>query len=142
MSTAGFFFALGAAITWGLVYSLDQKILSESSPIVLLFIDAIITAILLLPVVLFTGTFKEALKTTPSNLLLMLVTTLLGLFASYLIFSGIKALGASNASIIEIAYPFFVVLFSYVLFKSTPNFYFFLGGALIFVGSVIVIKLA
>ncbi len=59
-----------------------------------------------------------------------------------MVFSGIKNLNASIVSMIEIVYPFFVVLFSYFIFRSTPNVYFFVGGFLVFVGSMIIIKFA
>ncbi|MBU0721939.1 DMT family transporter [Patescibacteria group bacterium] len=70
------------------------------------------------------------------------ISIILGTLANFFIFSGIKRLDASTASIVEISYPFFIVLFSYVLFRSTPNIYFFIGGILVFIGSVIIIKFA
>jgi drug/metabolite transporter (DMT)-like permease len=75
-----------------------------------------------------------------SSLYLIIFEAVLVVLANFLIFSGIKSLDASTASIIEIAYPFFVVLFSYVIFLSTPNIYFFIGGILVFVGCSIIIK--
>jgi drug/metabolite transporter (DMT)-like permease len=72
----------------------------------------------------------------------MISSVILAIVANFLIFSGIKALNATDASIIEIAYPFFVALFSYFVFKSNPNVYFFLGGTLIFIGSIIIMKFA
>ncbi len=139
----GFIYAIGAAITWGLVYAIDQKILSNITPISLLFINSIITAIIMLPFLFFSNnSVKQFLALDRANLSLVIFEALLVMLANFLIFSGIKNLDASTASIIEIAYPFFVVLFSYIIFRSTPNIYFFLGGALVFLGSVVIIKLA
>lgn len=139
----GFIYAIGAAITWGLVYAIDQKILSNITPISLLFINSIITAIIMLPFLFFSNnSVKQFLALDRFNLFLVIFEVLLVMLANFLIFSGIKHLDASTASIIEIAYPFFVVLFSYIIFRSTPNIYFFIGGILVFVGCVIIIKLA
>ena len=139
----GFICAVGASIIWGLVYTIDQKVLSNISPINLLFIDSLLTAIIMLPFVFFNNdSIKTVLSSGKSTLLLIVISVLLAGLANFLIFSGIKGLNASNASMIEIAYPFFVVLFSYIFFRSTPNIYFFAGGVLIFIGSIIIIRFA
>ena len=139
----GFIYVIGAAITWGLVYAIDQKILSGIAPMTLLFIDSIIAALIMLPFIFFSnGSTKDVVVSGKTDWSLIILSVALGTLANFLIFSGIKNLNASTASIIEIAYPFFVVLFSYILFRSTPNIYFFIGGILIFVGSIIIIKFA
>lgn len=139
----GFIYAIGAAITWGLVYAIDQKILTSVAPMTLLFVTSIVTAIIMLPFVFFdNGSIKSLLASGKNNLSLIFISIILGTLASFFILSGIKKLDASTASIVEISYPFFVVLFSYVLFRSTPNIYFFIGGILVFIGSVIIIKFA
>lgn len=139
----GFLYAIGAAVTWGLVYALDQKILYNVTPATLLFVDSVIATMIMLPFVFFSnGSMREVVLSVKTNWSLILLSAALAIFANFLIFSGIKNLDASTASIIEIAYPFFVVLFSYILFRSTPNAYFFVGGAFVFVGLIIIIKLA
>ncbi len=143
MESLGFVYAVGAAITWGLVYALDQKILSDASPLAYLFVNSLLTAIIVLPFLFFDGgSIKSIVSSRGSVLLLIVASVILATLANFLIFSGIKILGANTASIIEIAYPFFVVLFSFILFRSTPNLYFFLGGGLVFIGSIIIIKFA
>lgn len=139
----GFIYALGAAIVWGLVYAVDQKILSSVSPVILLFITSLLATLITLPFMFFdNGSLKVLLGSGKTTLLLILISAFLATLANFLIFSGIKNLNASIASIIEIAYPFFVVIFSFLLFRSTLNVYFFIGGILIFIGSAIIIKFA
>ncbi len=141
MDYAGFLFAGGAAIVWGLVYTIDQRILSAVSPFGLLFIDSLLTMLLMLPFVIFDSqALRPLFHASQKTFILMISSVALAALASFLIFSGIKRIGASEASIIEIAYPFFVVLFSFLIFKSKPNIYFLIGGILIFLGSVIIIK--
>lgn len=97
----------------------------------------------MLPFVFFdNSSIKNVLSSGRLNLSLIITSIILAIIANFLIFSGIKILDASTASIIEIAYPFFVVLFSYIFFKSHPNIYFFIGGILIFAGSIIIMKFA
>lgn len=137
----GFIYALGAAVTWGIVYAIDQKILAGVSPMTLLFVNSIIATIVILPFLFFSdGSIKNVFASGSKNLSLIIISVILAALANFLIFSSIKSLNASVASMIEIAYPFFVVLFSYIFFRSAPNIYFFIGGALIFIGSIIIIK--
>lgn len=139
----GFVYAAGAAITWGLVYALDQKILSGASPLAYLFINSLFTAIIVLPFLFLDGgSIKTIFSSRGTILALIVASVVLAALANFLIFSGIKILGADTASIIEIAYPFFVVFFSFLIFRSAPNLYFFIGGALIFIGSIIIIRFA
>jgi drug/metabolite transporter (DMT)-like permease len=143
MGHIGFLYAIGAALAWGLVYALDQKILSGSSPAAYLFVNSLLTAIIMLPFLFFDGSpIKSILSSNQTIIWLIIASVLLAALANFLIFSSIKLLGADDASIIEIAYPFFVVFFSFLIFRSEPNVYFFVGGTLIFIGSVIIIKFA
>lgn len=143
MKLTGIIYAIAAAITWGLVYTIDQKILTKVSPLTLLLINAVLTLIVTLPIILFDSSgIKAVFATGRTNLILMMLSVAFGVLASFFIFSAIKLLDAPTASIFEIAYPFFVVLFTALLFRTLPNIYFFLGAILIFLGSLVIIKLA
>ncbi|OGJ10135.1 hypothetical protein A2456_01560 [Candidatus Nomurabacteria bacterium RIFOXYC2_FULL_36_19] len=110
--SSGFLYAIGAAITWGLVYTIDQKILYNTPPITLLFFNSIITAVVILPFLFFDhSSLKALLISGKSNLTLVILSILLALLANFFIFSAIKNMGASSASIIEISYPFFCYIF-------------------------------
>ena len=65
-----------------------------------------------------------------------------GFLANFFILSSIKQLGAAHASILEITYPFFVLLFGWLFFGGSVNAYFWLGSALVFAGSAVIIKFA
>ncbi len=135
----GFLYAIGAAVTWGVVYTIDQKILITTSPMTLMFINSLITVLIMLPFVFFEGGSIKALASTgKTNLILIFASVLLCTVASFFIFSSIKSIGASSASIIEIAYPFFVVAFSFIVFRTVPSVPTLLGGVLIFIGAAIV----
>ena len=141
MHSIGFIYAIGAALAWGLAYTIDQKILADTSPAVLLFISFIIGAILLLPAVLTQGgSLVSVLNLGKTRLLLILFSIALATLANYLIFASIARLGASLASVFEIAYPFFVFLFSFLIFGSELNIYVIAGSLLIFAGSAIIMR--
>ncbi len=136
-----YLFPILAAMTWGMVYTLDQKILKTTSPLLLLAIDAGITFLLFIPVLVSQrSALKGMLVLDKKSALLILLVTLLTIAADFLILFGVKHLDASVASIIEISYPFFVVLFSFFLFRTTLSIPFFVGAACIFLGTAIIIK--
>jgi len=138
--SSGYLYAVGAAITWGLVYTLDQRILRGASPFTLLFIDSIITAVVLLPILFIDRSSISSLFTLSGKTWILIILSLvLAALANFLIFSSIKILGASTASIFEIAYPFFVVIFTYLIFQTTPSLFFLLGAFLIFSGASIIV---
>ena len=140
MINIGFIYAIGAAITWGLVYAIDQKILYTVSPITLLFINSVLGAVIILPLIFWgNNSIKILLGSGKLNISLIILSVVLATLANFLIFSSIKSLGSSTASIIEIAYPFFVILFAFIFFKSSPNIWFYVGGILIFLGSAIIV---
>lgn len=143
MSPVGLLYAIGAAFTWGLVYTIDQKLLKGFSPLTLLFVDSALTALLLMPVAFLEKDLFPSLKLIPVKLwLLALFSLALAALANFFIYSSIRILGASLASVFEILYPFFVTLFAYIAFGSEISVFFVVGAAFIFVGSAIIIALA
>ena len=128
MDKIGLVYAVLAAILWGLVYTIDQKILEKVSPLNLLLFYTAVMIIILPPIQFFFGEqqIKTILNLGKFDIVLILLTCILGLVASWFIFAAISKLGASTASIFEIAYPVFVVLFSYLLFQTSLNAYFYL----------------
>ncbi len=141
----GFIFAISASVVWGLVYSIDQEILEKINPINLLFINSIISIILLLPLIFFTDNGHNVLDVinfNKKNVLIVLGNSVLLALANVLIYYGIKNAGASSASIIEITYPIFVIIFSFIIFKTIPNYLFFIGAAIVMIGITLIIKSA
>lgn len=140
MSSNGFLYATLAAVTWGLVYAFDQGVLKGASPLWFLFVSSVITAVLLLPVVFFDRSLLGSLSGISMRVWFFVVASVvLAALANFFIFSSIKLIGSSRASVIEIAYPFFVVIFSYFAFKTTPSIYFLIGAILIFAGAATII---
>jgi drug/metabolite transporter (DMT)-like permease len=140
MQTLGYVYAISAAVTWGLVYTLDQKILSKTSPLGLLFIDAVITLLLSAPFFLYRRGEVINIFSNKVNLAIILSSAILAIVANFFIYSAIQRLGASLASTFEISYPFFVTLFTLIAFGGETNLAFWSGAGLIFLGSLIIIR--
>lgn len=141
MNFIGYILAIGAAIAWGMVYTLDQKIMDKVSPVSLLFFSYIVSGLLILPAMIFEkGSFHSILTSGRDNLALLLISTVLTVVASLLILNSVKILNASTASVLEISYPVFVILFSYLLYKNTINWQFAVGAALVLIGTVTIIR--
>jgi drug/metabolite transporter (DMT)-like permease len=139
MSTNGLLYALGAATTWGAVYTLDQIVLRAAPPLELLIINSVATTIIISPLMFSRRVIQSITSLSGETWLFILCSVALAALANFFIFSGIKRLGASTASLFEIAYPLFVVVFSYVVFQTKPHASFIIGAGLILAGSAIII---
>ena len=134
-------YALLGAIMWGVHYPLLGRVMTVASPLTTVYIT-------IAPLVLAFPFLYKTLSTEVGNVIsadisirisafIMMFTGIIGTVAVY------RAIGASNAtvaSLIEIAYPIFVALFSYAVFREVHlNWEAALGGVLIFVGTTLVI---
>jgi len=142
MNFGGYSLAVISAVLWGLVYALDGKILNRISPLTLLFVHGVLSSLILLPFVFheFAGVKELFTPEKRNTLSLVIFSMVLGTIANFTVLSAIQKLSASTASIIEITYPLFVVLFSALLFGYKVNIFVALGAVLIFLGSFVVIR--
>lgn len=139
MEYVGIIFAIGAAVAWGIVYAIDQKILLELSPVALLFLYSLTSAIMLAPFVfLERGLWGSIVTMSKDTALFVAVSLVLSLVANVLILYAIQSLGAATASVLEITYPIFVVLTTLILFGTFPSAYVLIGGFIILVGAMVV----
>lgn len=118
-----------------------SEILYDAPPLLLLLINSLSNVIVLLPFLIFDRSVVPAMfKIPPRTWAFVVLSLLFALLANFLIFSSIRILGASKASTFEIAYPFFVMLFTYLAFGSAPRRWLLIGGALIFAGATLIIS--
>lgn len=132
---------MAASLTWGIVYTLDQKALVRNSAAVALFVDSIL-GVVITGVIIFMSRKggKELLGMNRHDFLILVVAAGLSTMASYFIFSGIKGVGASSAALIEISYPLFVVLFSWFAFGGTPSATYWVGMIFIVSGAALIVS--
>jgi len=132
-------YALGAAILWGVNYSVSGRLLERGiSPFTLFLLDLLFGLLTIGGIVIATGKTRaipaEIRSLGPNWPMLLLVMTC-ATAAGLLSFVAIGAKNATLASFIEISYPFFVALFAWLFFRETQlNLPTILGGCLILAG--------
>ena len=133
--------ALGAALIWGIHYPLVDSALKRISPIGVLLLTAI--PILLVAVVFHRHLAADYLVIKGmdwGSKLIVIALSVTSILGSVLLFVSISSRNATLASLIEISYPVFVVLFSYLLFRQVHiNASVLAGGVLVFAGVALII---
>jgi len=138
----GYLLAVAAAVLWGLLYVLDERVLAGVSIYRLYFLHSLAGLAVSAAVLLAQGE-------PPGSLLrlswpgvgtgLVLATMAVVVLACLSIFSSIQALGASRAAVLEISYPLFVAVFGWLLYRQPIQWPVVVGGAFIFIGSAIIV---
>lgn len=117
-----FFLALGASICWGLAYTIDGRLIGQGLPGSFLLL---LSGCAMLPfLALFswqTGGFQKGLDFMAEDkarwaLLVVSMTSVLA--GRFLMFESIRHKNVSLASLIEISYPVFIILFTWFLFRE------------------------
>ena len=133
--------ALGAAVTWGVYYPLVDmalKHISLFSVILLSMIPVLLAMPLFLKVI---ADDIETVKTLPPSEQWVIASLgLIGLFGEVLVYMAISGKNATLASLIEMTYPIFVVLFAYIFYRQmhvTTSV--FIGGLMVLMGAGLII---
>ena len=133
--------ALCASLFWGLTYVFNEQVYSKISVFTSLGLTSIIVGVITLLISHFGGMLKPDLfELGESKKLLCYFIGGVGalLIAELFIGFSIVAKNATLAGLIEISYPIFIAIFSYILFKnnvSTPT---IIGGVIIFIGIFVI----
>ncbi len=133
--------AFGAAVVWGIHYPLIEFALKRVSLLTVLLLTA-------LPVLLLVPFYGQVLLADARALAQLgagerwtvLSVALSSLLATVLLFLSIDGKNATMAGLIEISYPIFIVLFTWLLFREMHlTWTSALGGLLIMAGAAVVI---
>lgn len=131
-------FAIAASVLWGLVYAVNEKVYNYIRVMPYLAISFLVAGIVMLVISLVSGEFtKDMSAVLSSQKLFWLVTSgiVLLILAEICIGYSIMGKSATVAGLIEISYPIFIVIFSYILFKENHlSISTAIGGALVFTG--------
>lgn len=133
--------ALAAAITWGIYYPLVDMALKKISLFSVILLS-MIPVFLVLPFFMRTVTQDiETVRSLPvSEQWTIAALGLVGLFGEVMVYLAITGKNATLASLIEMTYPLFVVLFAFLFYRQmhvTPSV--FVGGLMILIGSGLII---
>ncbi len=138
-------YALGAAILWGINYSVSGRVLERGvSPFTLFLLDLIFGLLTIGAFVLASGRTKNVLSEVRSlgpNWPLLLVVMSCVTAAGLLSFMAIGAKNATLASLIEISYPLFVAFFAWLFFREVQWSWPTILGGMMTLGGVAVVYL-
>jgi drug/metabolite transporter (DMT)-like permease len=135
-----FIYAISAAVLWGFQYSSYGAKLSDIPATVYSFYYYLGVTIINTIIVLYAHPVS-AMTLPRSQWGWMAANILVGAFASLFIAKSIQHESAAHSSMIEIAYPLFVLLFSFLLFKEQlPTARQLIGGGFVFFGILLILK--
>ena len=136
-----YLFAIFAAACWGVNYVMVGKLLPTLS-IYTLYILPLCISVLYLPFSNFMNDVKTIAYSEMYVKIYVIVAIVSSIFANIFLYKSFKE--SDNvvlSSLIEISYPLFVCVFSYLFFKEFEmNSQTMLGGMCIIVGAVIIIS--
>jgi drug/metabolite transporter (DMT)-like permease len=142
MPVHGYLLACAAAVLWGLLYVLDERLLAGISIYRLYFLHSLAGVAVAGGVLLAQGESPGSLLrlSWPGvGLPLVLATMAVVVLACLAIFSSIQVLGASRAALLEISYPLFVAVFAWLLYRQPLSWSVLVGGIFIVIGSAIIV---
>jgi drug/metabolite transporter (DMT)-like permease len=139
------FYALGAAVIWGVNYAVAGRLLERGmSSQTLFLVDLIFGTAAVAALITFSGRWSATvteLQNVRPDLGWLVVAVTAVTAAGLLSFMSIEAKNATLASLIEVSYPLFTAFFAWALFRqATINTATIIGGLMIFVGVLIVAR--
>jgi drug/metabolite transporter (DMT)-like permease len=141
MSIPWYLAAIGAAIIWGIHYPLIDFAMKRISVYTVLLIS-VLPVLFLMPVFIRDlARDVDVFKLLPTNeQWLVAATGLTSTLGAVLLYLSVNSKNATLASLIEITYPVFVVLFAYLFFRQVHvNTSVILGGLMILIGAGLII---
>ena len=141
MSIPWYLAAIGAAIVWGIHYPLIDFAMKRLSIYSVLLIS-VLPVLFLVPMFLRDlARDVDVFKLLPTNeQWLVAAIGLTSTLGAVLLYLSVNSKNATLASLIEITYPVFVVLFAYLFFRQVHvNTSVILGGLMILVGAGLII---
>jgi drug/metabolite transporter (DMT)-like permease len=131
--------ALLAAASWGAVYVVYEQVLKGISPLNSMFLSSISSLAILSTLFFIRGEVPlSGIRAHLGLSIALVVAVVVGTVAQWAILSSIKELGAATASVIEICYPLFTILFLAIFFGQNFSIRFLLGSLLVFLGILLV----
>lgn len=134
-------FALGASLFWGISYVLGGEIYKKISLFTSLGIVSFVLCIITFLISYFNNSLETDFTTIASSKSLLwyvILGALAFVIAELFIGFSIISKNATLAGLIEISYPIFIALFSYLLFKNKITIPTIIGGIIVFLGIFVI----
>lgn len=136
MKNYGFLIANLAAICWGYTYAQTENLLEKISPIAYLASSYLFGTIIFLPFLILK---KDEIKNVVvNNTFDFFSTAVVITLAELFIIWSISLMGGTESAFIEVSYPIWTILFTFLILKTMPSLPVMMGGALIMIGSYII----
>jgi len=137
-------YAVAASVCWGMSYAASSEILKKGfSPLIFFFGYSLSCTLVALISLLTSGALPNIWKFANlerSDVGWFSFSIAIGALGAYLTYAAMSAKNPTLASLIEISYPFFVVLFTWVFFRQCQlNLSTMIGGLLLLAGVFIII---
>ncbi|MFZ0710486.1 MAG: EamA family transporter [Terrimicrobiaceae bacterium] len=138
-------YALAAAIIWGISYAASGRVIERGmTPLVFFFLYTLFGALSAATALALSGKagalFSE-LRALGADWVWLVVAVVSSAAGALLIYIAIGEKNATLASLIEISYPFFVAIFSWLFFRDAQFSWPTLLGGLLILGGVGVVFL-
>lgn len=135
-------YALAASLLWGFDYAFAEQVFKQVSIIGALALTTLAAGLVLGTIALSTGQLQQdigVLAVQPRILWFLIISAGAFIAGDVLISASIHSHNATVASLVEITYPFFVGIMSYLFFaESTLNIGTLVGGVITFIGVAVV----
>lgn len=129
--------AIITAILWGVSYTAIEPVVKNIDKSTYIFIAASVSFLVYGFISLYYNHFPKDIQVLSENPQCALYCTLAivsGVVANYIALKAIESSGASLAAALEISYPFWCMLFAWILWNETLSYQALLGTALTFLG--------
>ena len=136
--------ALTASLLWGLNYVLAEKAMLRISPLTLMALELFVGAVLATVAALLSGSFRHDLALLArdrGSMLLVGASVVAFTTANTAIFYSVATKNATLAGLVEISYPLFIALFTWLLFRESHLNAAVVAGAALIAAGVTVIML-
>jgi drug/metabolite transporter (DMT)-like permease len=130
-------FSVLASIFWGLTYVFRGEVYKKISVFTSISLTSLFIFIAALIASIALGKFKKDLNTifTSKEVAMYLVAAIsVSLLGEVFIALSVAAKNPTLAGLVEISYPIFIAVFSYILYRQSVSLPTILGGVLIFFG--------
>jgi drug/metabolite transporter (DMT)-like permease len=136
-------YAIAASLCWGMSYAASTPIMKKGfSPLVFFFGYSLFGLLGATAALLTSGRFSSALRLEGmdrGDYGWFLFSVGGSAFGAYLTYAAMSAKNPTLASLIEISYPLFVVLFAWLFFREMQlNAMTMIGGALVLAGVAVI----
>lgn len=132
------------AILWGICYTSTGNLVNHIDIKTYLFFSCLLSTIGFLVWGMLDGSIYTDLYTSTSLMKVshwVFISSFTSFLACFFSVSAVKYCGATTAAMIEISYPVWVIIFTYMIGnKETITWNSIIGGIIIFIGTIIVIK--